>query len=83
MTYCCCCRSLVTPTQVHYTKQQMLARLDVCMAGRVAEELVFGADNVTSGASSDLRAATRTARLMVEQFGMSDLGHWVLEAENV
>ena len=55
------------------TKRQLLAQIDVCMGGRAAEELVFGADSVTTGATSDLRAATATARHMVEDCGMSEL----------
>ena len=39
--------------------------MDVCMAGRVAEELIFGAAHVTSGASSDFEQATSIARNMV------------------
>lgn len=54
------------------TKQQMVAHIDVCMGGKVAEEMIFGSDYVTSGATSDLKSATRMARHMVEDCGMSD-----------
>lgn len=54
------------------TKKELLARMDVCMGGRVAEELISGADNVTTGASSDLEQATKTARHMILHYGMGE-----------
>ncbi|KAK9917669.1 hypothetical protein WJX75_007015 [Coccomyxa subellipsoidea] len=63
-----------TPEKDEYsrTRQQMSAHIDVCMGGRVAEEIIFGADQVTSGARSDFQQATREARHMVTECGMSD-----------
>ncbi len=52
--------------------QEMKSRMAVLMGGRVAEELKFGKDNVTSGASSDIEQATKLARAMVTQYGLSD-----------
>ncbi|KAL9001357.1 MAG: hypothetical protein Q9169_000248 [Polycauliona sp. 2 TL-2023] len=58
--------------KVSETKTELLSQIDVAMGGKVAEELVYGADNVTSGASSDIRGATSVAHYMVTQCGMSD-----------
>ncbi|KAL4251753.1 AAA ATPase family protein [Abortiporus biennis] len=51
--------------------EEYLADIDVCMGGRVAEELIYGARKVTSGCSSDLRHASAVARQMVKNFGFS------------
>ena len=55
-----------------YHRDKMLANLSVSMGGRVAEELVFGYDKVSSGASGDIQYATSLARNMVTKWGMSD-----------
>jgi len=78
--------------------EQMTSRLAIMMAGRVAEELIFGKNKITSGASSDIQAATGLARNMVTRWGYSDtlgavsygdnqeevfLGHSVARTQNV
>ena len=55
------------------TKQWLLGQLAMSYGGRAAEEIVFGADKVTTGAYSDIQQATEMARRMVTQFGMSDV----------
>src|ERR1700753_72275 len=51
--------------------EQMTSRLAIMMGGRVAEEMIFGAEKVTSGAQSDIEQATRLARMMVTRWGFS------------
>ena len=59
---------------VSFTKYR--SKIAMAMGGKVAEELVFGPENVTSGAASDIQQVTRIARAMVTQFGMSaELGN--------
>lgn len=65
-----------------YSRVQMLSRLTIMMGGRVAEELKFGYDAVTSGASSDINAATNLARAMVTEWGMSDILGPIRYSEN-
>src|SRR4030095_16526935 len=58
--------------QLSMSLEQMTSRLAIMMGGRVAEELVFGRDRVTSGAASDIEQATKLARLMVTRWGLSE-----------
>ena len=51
--------------------EQMTSRLAIMMGGRVAEEMIFGKEKVTSGAQSDIEQATRLARMMVTRWGFS------------
>ncbi len=51
--------------------EQMTSRLAIMMGGRIAEEMIFGKDKVTSGAQSDIEQATRLARMMVTRWGFS------------
>jgi len=67
-----------------HTKEDMLARMDTCMGGRVAEELIFGPNKITPGAGSDLQQATHTARAMVTQLGMGErIGKLAFSQEEV
>ncbi|MBV6658985.1 MAG: ATP-dependent zinc metalloprotease FtsH [Devosiaceae bacterium] len=84
--------------QVSLTRAKCYADLAVAMGGRVAEEEIFGYEKVTSGASGDIQMATKLAKAMATQFGMSDklgpllygenqqevfLGHSVAQSQNV
>jgi cell division protease FtsH len=53
---------------LQYLENQMA----VALGGRIAEELIFGEDDITTGAGGDFQQVTRTARLMIEQMGFSD-----------
>ena len=64
--------SLPERDQLSVTKTKYKSKIAMAMGGKVAEELIFGADNVTSGASSDIQQVTNIARAMVTQFGMSE-----------
>jgi cell division protease FtsH len=62
--------------------EQMTSRLAILFGGRVAEEIIFGKDKITSGASSDIGQATKLARAMVTKWGFSDLLGAVEYGEN-
>jgi cell division protease FtsH len=64
------------------SREQMTSRLAIMMGGRVAEEMVFGREKVTSGAASDIEQATRLARMMVTRWGLSDELGTVAYGEN-
>ena len=57
---------------ISQSRQEMIARMAMAMGGRVAEELKFGYDKVTSGASSDIEHVTQIATSMVTEWGLSD-----------
>jgi len=84
--------------RISISKAKLKADLAVAMGGRIAEELIFGAEKVTTGASSDIRQATDMARRMVTEWGMSEklgpilysanqeevfLGHSVSQTKNL
>ena len=58
--------------QLSITREKMFGNISVAMGGRIAEEMIFGYDNVTTGASSDIEMVTKMAKNMVTRYGMSD-----------
>ena len=90
--------SLPEKDRYGYSRVELESRLAMMFGGRLAEELVFGTDNVTTGAGDDIRRATDLARRMVTEYGFSDklgplryndneeevfLGHSVTQRKNV
>ena len=90
--------NLPTEDKHSYTKQYCLSRLASIFGGREAELLMFGAENVTNGATGDIQQATRMARAMIMEWGMSEklgpvryrgneqevfLGHSVAQSNNM
>ena len=68
--------------RVSVTREQLEARLVMAYGGRCAEELIFGRDHVTTGASSDIQFATGLARRYVSQWGLSDAIGPILVGDN-
>ncbi|QDH17294.1 ATP-dependent zinc metalloprotease FtsH [Swingsia samuiensis] len=83
---------------ISYSRKWCLARLVIAMGGRVAEEIIFGPEEVSAGASGDIKSATDLARRMITEWGMSDklgmiaygdngqevfLGHSVAQNKNI
>jgi len=65
-----------------YSRQFLESQMAVALGGRVAEEIIFGEDEVTTGASNDLERVSSTAKMMVTQFGMSErIGQVALEQQ--
>ena len=84
--------------RISVSREKLMADIAVAMGGRVAEELIFGPEKVTAGAASDIQQATKIARHMVTQWGMSEklgpvgyaenqqevfLGHQITQIKNV
>ncbi len=63
-------------------KSKLKSELAMAMGGRVAEELIFGADKVSNGASGDIKMATNQARMMVTEWGMSDVIGMIAYGDN-
>jgi len=65
-----------------YSRQFLESQMAVALGGRIAEEIIFGDDEITTGASNDLERVTSTAKMMVTQFGMSErIGQVALEQQ--
>jgi cell division protease FtsH len=75
-------QSLPERDQISQSYEQLVSMLAMAMGGRVAEELVFGKDKVTSGAAGDIQQVTKIARAMVTRLGFSEKLGTVMYGEN-
>ena len=75
-------KQLPEEDRLSMTLEQMTSRLAILMAGRCAEEMIFGRDKVTSGTADDIEEATKLARTMVTRWGLSERLGTVTYGEN-
>ena len=68
--------------QMLVSRSELLARIITTLSGRVAEKIIFGEPEITTGASNDLQQVTNIARQMVTRYGMSSIGPLALEDNN-
>ncbi|MBZ2174110.1 ATP-dependent metallopeptidase FtsH/Yme1/Tma family protein [Schnuerera sp. xch1] len=62
----------IPPDRMYQTKKDILSNIMIALGGRVAEDIIFGSDNITTGASSDLQKATEMTILMIGSYGMDE-----------
>lgn len=74
--------TLPSDNQFMMSKKELKNRICVALAGRLAEEIIFGDENITTGAQSDLKSANSIAKAMVVSYGMSDLGMLYFDQES-
>ena len=65
--------------QISISQKQLESKLSTLYAGRLAEDLIYGEENISTGASNDIKVATNIARNMVTQWGFSDTAHAIDE----
>jgi len=74
----------IPPDKMYYTKKELEAQIVVNLAGRAAEEIIFGFDEITTGASNDLEKASRIVADYIDKYGMvTDTGMKFVNAKNV
>ncbi len=77
----------IPPDRLYRSKLDMVHNIKIALAGRAAEEIIFGEDNITTGASNDIEKATETLISMVKQFGMNQklgmLNYRILQGNNI
>ncbi|WP_129596527.1 ATP-dependent metallopeptidase FtsH/Yme1/Tma family protein [Anaerophilus nitritogenes] len=61
----------IPPDRMYQTKKEMLSHIKIALAGRCAEEMIFGEENITTGASNDIQKATEIIVTMMKKFGMN------------
>lgn len=76
--------TMMLPEETSYiSKSQLLNKIKTLLAGRAAEEIIFGKDNITTGAQNDLERSTAIVRKMTTEYGMNSLGPITFTEQNM